>query len=123
MIQKLNSKHPAQIRHSILKHEYPYIFDTRTTFHENWLYHRFSSNWNIYENYGRKLDRLIDKVKYDYFCKKLDESKDDLKKTWKLINNIYILGRERQNRLLTFPEDDAAHNFNEYFVNVARDLI
>jgi hypothetical protein len=73
----------------------------------------FSSNWNIYGNYGRKLYWLIDKIKYDYFCR-FDVNKDDLKKTWKLINNI--LGRKRQNSLLTFPEDDAAHNFYKYLL-------
>ena len=58
---------------------------------------------------------------FDYFKKKLDDNKHDLKKTWGLVNGI--LGRKRQNRLLTFPEEDAAHSFNKYFVSVAKDLL
>ena len=94
---------------------------TRQQLYERWKTARNSLNWNCYLEYSRKLDRLIDKAKYDYFSKKIDENKDDLKKTWRLINNI--LGRKRQNRLLTFPEDDAAHNFNKYFISIAGDLI
>ena len=94
---------------------------TRENLYERWTTNRHRSDWNCYLNYSKKLNRLIDKAKYDYFSKKLDENKEDLKKTWRLINNI--LGRKRQNRLLTFPQDDAAHNFNKYFVSVASDLI
>ena len=95
--------------------------ESRRVLYETWQTNRSNHNWNIYVKYSRKLDALIDKAKYDYFCQKINENKDDLKKTWRLINNI--LGRKRQNKLLTFPEEDAAHNFNKYFVNVASDLV
>ncbi len=94
---------------------------TRQALYENWLSNRTAQNWNVYIEYKKKLDRLIDKTKYDYFSKKIDENKHDLKKTWCFINSI--LGRKRQNRLLTFPEEDAAHSFNKYFVSVANNLI
>ena len=95
--------------------------ETRKQLYEKWLACRTPSNWNEYLRYSRKLDVIKDKVKFDYFKSKLDENKHDLKKTWGLINRI--LGRKRQNRLLTFPEEDAAHNFNKYFVSVANDLL
>ena len=94
---------------------------TRKELYECWATTRFRSHWNDYIDYSKKLDKLIDKAKYDYFSKKIDENRDDLKKTWRLINNI--LGRKRQNRLLTFPEEEAAHNFNKYFISIASDLI
>ena len=93
----------------------------RKKLYENWISNRNISNWNSYSKYSRKLDFLLDKTKFDYFSKKIEENKDDLKRTWRLINNI--LGRKRQNKLLTFPEADAAHSFNKYFVNVASDLL
>ena len=59
--------------------------------------------------------------RFYYYDKVFKESQKDLKKTWNLINSI--LGRKKSNRLLTFSNDDAAHNFNSYFVNIANDLI
>ena len=95
--------------------------EIRKQLYEKWLDCRTLSNWNDYTTYSRKLDVIKDKVKFDYFKKKLDDNKHDLKKTWGLVNGI--LGRKRQNRLLTFPEEDAAHSFNKYFVSVAKDLL
>ena len=37
--------------------------------------------------------------------------------------NQQFLGRKRQNKLLTFPEEDAAHSFNKYFVSIASNLV
>ena len=95
--------------------------EIRKQLYEQWLDCRTLNNWNEYIRYSRKLDAIIDKVKFDYFKKKLDDNKHDLKKTWGLINGI--LGRKRQNRLLTFPEADAAHSFNKYFVSFANNLV
>ena len=94
---------------------------TKQFLYENFKANSTKSNWDSYIEYSRILDRLKDKAKYDYFSRKFDENKDDLKKTWRLINSI--LGRKRHNKLLTFPEEDAAHNFNKYFVSVASDLV
>lgn len=95
--------------------------DIRTELYEVWTESRTKANWNDYLNYSKRLDPMIDKVKFDFFCKRLDENKHDLKKTWSLMNSI--MGRKRQNRLLTFPEEDAAHNFNKYFISVADNLV
>ena len=85
------------------------------------FFNRTLANWNKYIEYKRVYDRLCNKTKFDYHDKIFKENKDDLKKTWKAINNI--LGRKRQNRLITFPQDDAAHTFNSYFVNIANSLL
>ncbi len=86
-----------------------------------WANDKTSKKWNTYIEYKRVYDKLLNKTRYDYFDKKLKDSQHDLKKTWQLINGI--LGRKRSNRLLSFPNSDAAHNFNAYFVNVANNLI
>ena len=95
--------------------------DIRKQLYEKWSISRTKANWNEYIVYSKKLDRIIDKVKFDYFSKKIEDNKHDLKETWRLMNRI--LGRKRHNKLLTFPEKDAAHNFNKYFISVANNLI
>ena len=59
--------------------------------------------------------------KFLYYDKIFKDTQQDLKRTLKCINEI--LGRKRQNRLLTFTDDDAAHNFNKYFVSIASNLL
>ena len=95
--------------------------DYKNHLYELWINNKTSKNWNIYLNYKRIFDTIKNKEKFDYYDKCFKSNQHDLKKTWKLINGI--LGRKRSNRLLVFPGEKAAHNFNSYFVNVAQDLI
>ena len=95
--------------------------EIKNSLHDQWFFNRTQANWNKYIEYKRIYDRLSNKVKYDYHDKIFKANQDDLKKTWKSINNI--LGRKRQNRLLTFPQENAAHTFNSYFVNIATNLV
>ena len=89
--------------------------------YSDWALDKTAKKWNAYIEYKRVYDKLLNKTRHDYFDKKFKDSQHDLKKTWQLINGI--LGRKRSNRLLTFPDSDAAHNFNTYFVNIANNLI
>lgn len=95
--------------------------DVKNTLYENWIKHKTNSNWNKYISYKRVFEELKNKEKYDYYDRCFKANQQDLKKTWKLVNSI--LGRKRSNKLLTFPNADAAHNFNAYFVNISRDLL
>ena len=88
---------------------------------EIWFENKTKCNWNKYIEYKRVFDCVKNKEKFNYFDKIFKDSQQDLKRTWKCINNI--LGRKRQNKLLTFTGDDAAHNFNKYFVNIANNLL
>ena len=94
---------------------------TKKILYLKWRENRTTKNWNAYLSYKRTLDKLLHKAKYDYYNKKFQDNQSDTKKTWQLINNI--LGRKRSNKLLTFPNHDAAHNFNKYFTSIATDLI
>ena len=58
---------------------------------------------------------------HDYYKNEFQSCKTDLKKTWKTINNI--LGRKKRNKILVFTEPDASHNFNNYFTNIATNLV
>ena len=95
--------------------------DTKQTLYENWSANKTSANWNKYIDYQRIYNKLSNKVRFDYFDKSFKENQNNLKRTWRLINNI--LGRKRQNKLLVFPESNASHTFNSYFVNIANNLI
>ena len=44
--------------------------------------------YSLYKNYRKSLKTVIKNAKKLYYCKKFDESKGDIKKTWKLINAI-----------------------------------
>ncbi len=95
--------------------------DIRSKLYEVWQDNKTDNNWNIYKDYDRSLNKLLSKAKYDYYDRKFKDNQNDIKKTWQLINRV--LGRKRSNRLLVFPDQNAAHTFNEYFTNIAYDLI
>ena len=95
--------------------------DVKNMLYDNWVQHKSRCNWNKYIDYKRVFETIKNKAKYDYYDRCFKSNQSDLKKTWKLINGL--LGRKRSNRLLAFPNSDAAHNFNSYFINIASDLI
>ena len=95
--------------------------DTKNKLYDIWVMNKTKMNWNKYIDYKRVFDSIRNKEKFDYYDKCFKINQCDLKKTWKLINGL--LGRKRSNRLLVFPGQDAPHNFNSYFVNVANDLV
>ena len=95
--------------------------DIKNQLYDTWVSDKNINNWNKYISYKRVFDSLKNKERFNYYDKAFKESQQDLKKTWSLINSI--LGRKRSNKLLTFSNHDAAHNFNSYFVNIADDLI
>ncbi len=92
----------------------------RSKLYIDWCGNKTASNWNLYIDYKRKLDPLLRKARFNHYNRKFNECQSDAKKTWQLINRI--LGRKRSNKLLTFPNNDAAHNFNHYFTNIAHEL-
>ena len=95
--------------------------EVKQNFYNDWCSNKTAEKWAKYIEYQKLYDKLIDKAKYEYFDKAFKNNQNDLKKTWRLINNI--LGRKRNNKLLTFPQNDASHTFNSYFVNVANNLV
>ena len=95
--------------------------DVKNRLYDNWVKYKTSDNWNKYINYKRVFEDIKNKEKFRYYDRCFKANQHDLKKTWSLINGI--LGRKKSNKLLSFPSADAAHNFNTYFVNIAKDLI
>ena len=95
--------------------------DIKNQLFDDWIRNSTKSNFDKFISYKRVFDNIKNKEKFDYYDRCFKSSQQDLKKTWKLINGL--LGRKRSNKLLVFPNSDAAHNFNAYFVNVANDLV
>ena len=79
----------------------------------------------MYKNYRRRLKTIIKSAKKLHYCKKFDESKGDIKKTWKLINDLrgkcnksppasFII-----NSKLILDRRIIASEFNAYFTSIA----
>ena len=79
----------------------------------------------LYKNYRKSLKAIIKNVKKCYYGKKFDESKGNIKNTWKLINTLR--GKHKENIPASFVIDSKlvldrrtiANEFNSYFVSIA----
>ncbi len=97
---------------------------------KNKLYHKFKSsptnhNKLLYVNYRNKLTNLIRVSKKNYFSNLLDDHKNNLKQTWKILNGL--LGRDRKksfpdcfniNGTVTSDSKIIANGFNHFFINI-----
>ena len=73
---------------------------------------------------------LIRKSKRSHFFNKFESAKNDMKKTWKTINNVIGKGQKQSLRhkfkdecgsILTNPQD-ISNKFNDFFVNIGPKL-
>ena len=101
--------------------------------HNRWIRARGSSQetlaMNEYKSYRSVLRDIIKKAKSDYYVNKFKRCNGDLRKCWKVINEIRC-----KTRYLKFPDYIKLNNaiitnrriivneFNTFFVNVAQDL-
>ena len=88
------------------------------------------SIWCQYRQVRNHTNNEIKKAKRLYFTKNLDLHKDDIKKTWKLINELNSRNRKKTNNIseikmgeevITSPME-MAETFNSYFTNVGVNL-
>ena len=83
-----------------------------------------------FKTYKNKLNMLIRKSKRSYFYSKFEHAKNDMRKTWKAINNV--LGRsQKQTSQSKFRDEcgncitnseDISNGFNDFFVNIGPKL-
>ena len=102
--------------------------------YKNKLYRKFLKrpsqiNELAYKTFRNKLNFLIRKVKSDYYEKKFIACKNDITRTWKVINSILnkkqrdkIGGRMNCNGKMSDDSHTIANSFNDYFVNVGPNL-
>ena len=102
---------------------------------KNILYRRFLSNPTStreigYKNYKNKLSSTLRAAKRNYFEKKFEECKSNMKSTWRLLNEIINKRKSRNsvqssfvidNKEITDPMEIANH-FCEFFTNIGPSL-
>jgi hypothetical protein len=103
--------------------------------HKNSLYRLFLTNRThqaetTYKSYRNKLTTILRKSERMYYIKKLENVKDNLLKTWKVLNRIIarksndnsnISEITYNNQTLT-DKNDIVDKFNTFFANVGPDL-
>ena len=101
----------------------------------NILYRRFLSNPTStreigYKNYKNKLSSTLRAAKRNYYEKKFEECKSNMKSTWRLLNEIINKRKSRNsvqssfvidNKEITDPMEIANH-FCEFFTNIGPSL-
>ncbi len=87
-------------------------------------------NLQKFKSYKNKLQTLIRKSKRKYYYSKFESAKNNMKETWKTINNV--IGKQKkqtvqtnfkdkQNKILTDPVE-ISNRFNDFFVQVGPEL-
>ena len=92
---------------------------------------RKDATLNKYKKYKNKLTSILRQAEKDYFSRKILEAKDNIAKTWSILNRITRKNNGTKsvvNKIVTgntVISDPAviAGKFNEFFVNVGSDLV
>ena len=102
---------------------------------KNILYRRFLSNPTcsreiVYKNYQKKYSSTLRAAKRNYFEKKFEECKSNMKSTWRLLNEVINKRKSRNtvqssfiidNKEITDPMEIANH-FCDFFTNIGPNL-
>ena len=91
----------------------------------------YLSNERIYQTYKNKLNHLIRLAKRKYYDTKFESAKNDLRTTWKLLNEVINKRRGRapfpssvksEGKTITDPKE-IADKFCKYFTNTGPNFI
>ena len=101
------------------------------TLYKQFLKCRTSITELRYKNYKNKLTTIKRKCKKQYFSKLINDNRDDIKGTWRILNSLI----NKKNSTIEYPDafhsdDDSqvkgdrniANHFNDFFVNVGPKL-
>ena len=89
------------------------------------------NNEQNYKKYRNKLNHLTRIAKKNYYCKKFCQAQNDIKSTWKTINQLLDKQKSKSSLPRSFLNDNneeindpnlIANNFNDFFVNVGPKL-
>ena len=83
----------------------------------------------MYKTYRNKLTAILRKSEKLFYLQKLDSVKDNLAKTWKILNTITLRNNQKEtideiicnNNIIKDPKQ-ITDRFNHFFVNVGADL-
>jgi len=101
----------------------------KNSLYKNYLKLRTEISHSTYKTYRNKLTMILRKAEKIYYLQKLDNVKDNLAKTWKILNNITSRTRPKycideiiyNNSIISDPKL-IANKFNNFFANVGPDL-
>ena len=105
----------------------------KSKLHNIWIKSRGTMKENAaktnYKSYRSKLKKLIHQAELNYFNNKFNNASGNIRKAWSVINSIRC--KSKNNKLPNFIDTNGVivtnrreicTKFNEYFVNVARNL-
>ena len=105
----------------------------KSKLHNIWIKSRGTMKENAaktnYKSYRSKLKKLIQQAELNYFRNKFDNSSGNIRKAWSVINSIRCKIKNNilpnfidTNGVIVTNRREICSKFNEYFVNVARNL-
>ena len=88
----------------------------------------FEERRNVFNTYRNNLRKIISRAKKDYYLKKFDKHKTDIKKLWETLNEVLHRNSSKQtpdcividNQLCT-NQKKIANAFNSFFVNICKE--
>ncbi len=99
--------------------------------HRNFIKFRTKASEKQYKVYKNKLTVILRQAKRDYYNKRLLENKNDIKSTWKILNEVIANNPEPTSKPSFYINDskvvlknlkEVVNEFNSFFVNVGPNL-
>ena len=105
----------------------------KSKLHNIWIKSRGTMKENAaktnYKSYRSKLKKLIQQAELNYFNSKFNNTSGNIRKAWSVINSIRYKSKNNKlpnfidiNGVIVTNRREICTKFNEYFVNVARNL-
>ena len=99
--------------------------------YKNYIKYRTEKSHSVYKAYRNKLTTVLRKSEKNYYLQKLENCKNNLAKTWKIMNSITSRTRSKHsideifctntNSVITDP-NLIANKFNYFFANIGYNL-
>jgi len=100
--------------------------------YKNYLSTRSQSSKDLYIKYKNKLTKILRAAEKKYYSDKFDSVKENIRDTWKLINNVLndatgagqkpSVDKIKCNESIIDDPKSIAAKFNDYFVNIGPNL-
>ena len=126
----------TSIKINPLKDSKPWITQTilnsvkkKNTMYKHYLNTKSPILLDQYKKYKNKLTSIFRQAEKNYFLEKLTEAKDNMTKTWKLINKMtnkstgkHSIDQLQFGKITVNNPMEIAEQFNNFFVNIGSDL-
>ena len=122
----LNKNHRPWITRGIRK-----SITKKNHLYKNYIKHRTEKSHSIYKSYRNKLTKVLRKSEKSYYLQKLQNCKNNLAKTWKILNSVTSRTRSKHsideiigintNSVITDP-NIIANKFNHFFASIGSNL-